>query len=125
MTLTDPDDRIRYIGFDSEKAMMDWLGTHFKLILSTGGSCLDKDLRGDCAALQSVCWINKSKTLGVTDYVKISEAGNDDEYLLPVENVRICFTGYRDTCPGGEKGASGECANLPDNQSSCKEGCKF
>jgi hypothetical protein len=49
--------------------------------------------------LKSISWLNKSSDPDLTEIVRITPVSSR-AFWLPVSNVRVYFTGYRDLCPG-------------------------
>lgn len=94
--------RIHRFRFNNKDAMQLFLKTKFKEILINNGSslCLDKFRKLPYHdVIKKLNWLNKSENPEETEKVRIIE-NNDNEICVPIENVRIYFTGYQELCPG-------------------------
>lgn len=110
--------------FEDEKETRRFIDKQYKKILMTNGAHLPS--MGQCSRysrkkLHKVIWLNKFKAPEKTEFVKL--VYNDgEEKQIPISQVRIYFTGYKEICPGAKQGSC-KYAQLPGKK--CTDVCAF
>lgn len=97
----DKTNRLYCFEFKNEQEVNDFLEKNFDQILKSNGLYLKK-LTGRYTIIDKICWLNKSKTPGKTRIVSLK--GDSLNIQLNLDKVKIFFTGYKDLCPGIQKG---------------------
>jgi len=92
--------------FQMEVDANKFINEHFREILESNGEALDslRAKHNKFYFASKIKWLNRNEDPRKTEIVTIVD-DNNMEKILPLRNVRIYFTGYKDTCPG-----------LPDNR---------
>jgi hypothetical protein len=110
--------------FDGEESLRDFLRVRLKEVLKTNGTAL-KRMKADpgirSLTLGRVSWLNKSTEPRATEFVRlqIKEDSRYSDHWVPIDRVRIYFTGYRFKCPGPKEGT---CSHGYGSQGRCQEG---
>lgn len=92
--------------FNSSDEVDNWEEKYLQQVLSSNGSILRT--MHDAHSIKKLSWLNKSTDVDATGFIVI----NDGEQCLPIENVRVYFTGYKELCPGNDKCEYAKSENL-------------
>ncbi|MBN1826882.1 MAG: dNTP triphosphohydrolase [Candidatus Eisenbacteria bacterium] len=89
--------------FQTEKQMTNFIRRYYPIILESNGRALvDGSVEERLYSKpERICWLNKSSSPQETEWVEF-DMGSAGQQVppIPLQNVKICFTGYRDLCPG-------------------------
>ena len=96
-------DRFFCFEFDDELEMEEFVGRHYRKILASNGSYLRRIDTVRRVPLKKLNWLHKSDDPSDTGCIVLEIGGK--EINVGIEQVRICFTGYRELCPGMKHGA--------------------
>ncbi len=91
------------VEFENKEQMNEFIENDFGKVLASNGRDLKKiQIKGkhNFIFLNKVSWINKSENPEITEYVKIEYKEQNCPDIVPIENARIHFTGYKELCPG-------------------------
>ncbi|MFX1537592.1 MAG: dGTP triphosphohydrolase [Promethearchaeota archaeon] len=121
----DEETKLHHFQFDTLEEMDKFLKEHFESILRTNGAEL-LNLNSEKSYALKVDWLNKSETPEKTQYVFIVDA-KEGTLQVPIENIKIYFTGYKELCPGSKIGERCHYADVLDiKMNACsKEHCPF
>jgi predicted deoxyguanosinetriphosphate triphosphohydrolase len=127
---TKADESNRFICFDfkSEQEAREFIKSNFYEIMKSNGLNLSKIKKNRNYSVKKISWLNKSSSPEATEYVRITarKNGSNDfkEIWVPVENLRIYFTGYREMCPGS---VNTYCSHAPEGSNTCprSSSCRF
>ncbi len=94
--------KLYHYEFDKSDEMHNFVKENLEKILETNGASL-LNSKGRHKFLKKIDWLNKSEKPRETERVLITKA--DGETLwVPIEKIRIYYTGYRELCPGPREG---------------------
>ncbi|MBF0377681.1 MAG: dNTP triphosphohydrolase [Desulfamplus sp.] len=99
-------DGLYHFEFKTSDEMNNFIKVNIETILKTNGSHLIKLKGTQIDVLDKVDWLNKSENLERTEHVTLTNKDSNEKIKVPIQNVRIYYTGYRELCPG-TKGRGG------------------
>jgi predicted deoxyguanosinetriphosphate triphosphohydrolase len=115
--------------FQTETDVNDFMNNHFQEILESNGEKLDslREKHEKFYFARKIKWLNRNEDPRKTEFVTI--VGNDNrERVLPLRNVRVYFTGYKEICPGLQKDK--QCLHSTPSNTQClkdknEQKCQF
>lgn len=90
--------------FDTKVKMREFLDQELSRILATNGyrlKKLKKSYKIALLKLDRINWINKSEKPEKTQILSLCDNDSGSILNVPIEQIRVYFTGYKELCPGG------------------------
>lgn len=107
--------------FDSEEEKLEFMDNHFEEILAGNGAALSsgKFAPYNPRIIRKIRWLNKAEDTSATEYARLETGDGGPEAWIPVDQINVFFTGYKELCPGSPNGdcdlaPKGKCANADD-----------
>ena len=103
----DGDKNIFCFEFTNEVRLNEFLRKECKEIIASNGCLLHskyysknfKESAPGYKFIKKISWLNKSEEPIATELVKLTFLNNTDKWV-PIESIKIYFTGYKELCPG-------------------------
>ena len=94
--------RLHCFAFESWEEAEKFIADNHKDIMATNGNHLEMINSTTKIDIYTVNWLNKSEVTPATERVKLTASDGTVKWI-PLDNIRLYFTGYRDLCPGAER----------------------
>ncbi len=114
---------------EANRQFRKFMNESYKEILETNGANLPvlvKNYAEEYRKLSKVIWLNKFEEPEITEYVKLVFDDNDKDKdtgeWIPLKQIKIYFTGYKEICPGVR---TGNCKYINYPIEGCTDSCTF
>lgn len=123
-------ERIYCFEFNEEQEREMFLKNEFRDIISSNGCLLFTKYRSlfqnkqQGVFLKKINWLNKSEIPKATEIVRLTRSDGTQDWV-PIESIKIYYTGYLELCPGSDSCRYGNSENNKAEKCKDFENCVF